>query len=327
MTSAYEEALQRGGLGPLGVELLYDTVDSVRRLRSFPPPSGYQTWDTDGVLEVAHEFVASDAGRRRVAGVLLRASDDESFERLLEAAVRNFMRSELRKTDEGRAMRALCRIVDDDPEVAEVPAGRPGAGSWCLADHASALPFAGHPSVLVEAAFEVDDVRRARWRPDAQHRAPIAESESLRRVVRAVLVAAAAPVTRGSMLMAVLERFPLVDAPSVVELDDEVVDLAVDADRSAAAVIAGEIWDELNDNERLVVALLDETTRDIAAETGLSKSTAHRAVGSAQEALARLLGGQADPLPIVAELRRLSTSARERGTERAGLAFTYDEET
>ena len=327
MTSAYAEAVQCGGLGPLGVDLLYETVDAVRRLRSFPPPSGYQTWVTDAVYEVAHEFVASDSGRRRIAGVLLRATDDESFERLLEAAVRNFMRSELRKTDEGRAMRALRRIVDDDTEVTEVPAGQPGAGAWCLPGHASALPFSGHPSVLIEAAFEVDGVRRVRWRPDSQHRTPIAESESLRRVVRAVLAAAAAPVTQNSMLLVVLERFPLVDAPSIVELDDDVVNLAVDGDRSAAAVIAGEIWDELNDNERSVVGLLDETVRDIAADTGLSKSTAHRAVASAQEALARLLGGQTDPLPIVAELRRLSTNARQRGTERAGLAFTRDEET
>jgi hypothetical protein len=325
--SAYEEAVERGGLGPLGVELLYGTVDAVRRLRSFPPPAGYQTWDTDAVYEVAHEFVASDSGRRRIAGVLLRASDDDSFERLLEAAVRNFMRSELRKTNHGRAMRALRRIVDDDPEVTEVPTGQPGAGAWSLPEHVSAAPFAGHPSLLIDAAFGVDDVRRARWRPDAQHRAPIAEGESLRRVVRAVLSAAAAPVTPSQMLMVVLERFPLVDAPSVIELGDDLVDLAVDGDHSVAAVIAGEIWDEMADNERLVVGLLDETVRDIAAETGLSKSSAHRAATAAQEALASLLDGHDDPLAVVAELRRLSIVARNRGTERAGLAFTHDEET
>jgi hypothetical protein len=327
VTSAHDEAVPRGGLGPLGVELLYDTVDAVRRLRSFPPPPGYQTWDVDAVHEVAHEFVASDAGRRRIAGVLLRASDDESFERLLEAAVRNFMRSELRKTSQGRAMRALRRIVDDDPEVTQVPAGQPGAGAWCLPDYLLATVFAGHPSVLIEAAFAVDDVRRARWRPDAQHRTPIAEGESLRRVVRSVLGAAAAPVSQSQMLAVVLERFPLVDAPSVIELDGDVVERAADGDRSAAALIAGEIWDELSDNERLVVGCLDETVRDIAAETGLSKSSAHRAAAAAQQALAELLGEQGDPLPIVTELRRLSTEARNRGTERAGLAFTHDEET
>jgi len=327
VTSAHDEALQRGGLGPLGVELLYETVDAVRRLRSFPPPSGYQTWDVDAVHEVAHEFVASEAGRRRIAGVLLRASDDESFERLLEAAVRNFMRSELRKTNEGRAMRALRRIVDDDPEVMQVPAGEPGAGAWCLPDHLSAPLFAGHPGVLIEAAFAVNGVRRARWRPDAQHRTPIAEGESLRRVVRSVLGAAAAPVMQSQMLAVILERFPLVDAPSLVEMDGDAVDLAVAGDRSVAAVIAGEIWDELSDNERIVVGCLDETVRDISAETGLSKSSAHRAAAGAREALARLLGEQDDPLPIITELRRLSAEARNRGTERAGLAFTQDEET
>jgi DNA-directed RNA polymerase specialized sigma24 family protein len=325
VTSAYEEARARGGLGRVGVMLLYETVDAVRRLRSYPPPPGHSVWTAEAVQELAHDFLADK--RAHVAGVLLRASDDESFELLLETAVRNFIIDGIRKTSTGGAMRSLRRVVAADPAVIEVPAGSPGAGGWSLPDKVENSIFSGDPARLIDAAFAVVDARRARWRLDAQNRPPIAETDSVQRIVRAVLEAAAAPVPRARVLAVVLERFPLVDAPSVSELDDDTADTALGDGDGSARTIAGEIWDQLTDTERLVVGILDESARDIAAETGLTKSTAHRAMQSARAVVAQLLGDETDQISIIGELRNLSASARSRGTERAGLAFTHGEET
>lgn len=326
MTSVYEEARERGGLGPHGAELLYKIVDSVRRFRSFPPPPDHTRWTADAIADVAHDFLAEDTRRNRIAGVLLRASDEESFVRLLETAVRNFMIDGLRKTDTGAAMRSLRRILELDPTIVEVPPGRPGAGAWCIGEFSDELPYAGDPSRLVKAAFGVDDVRRARWRPDARNRAPIAEADSLQRVVHSILQSAAAPVTKALVLDVVVQRFPLIDSPVAVELREEQLDPLTPIVAASSSAIALEIWNDLNDVERLVVGMIDGTVREIAEETGLSKSAAHRAMVSARAALRIHLSDESDMVGIVTRLRELFTNAVSKGTQRAGLTSDNSEE-
>jgi hypothetical protein len=143
-----------------------------------------------------------------------------------------------------------------------------------------------------------------------------------------VLEAAAAPLGPGQVLEVVLTRLPLVDSPSSVELEEgDAETVAGDGDASYQ-LIAREIWDDLTDRERLVVGLIGPgvTVESVAAETGLSRSTAHRALISAREALAQHLRDRADQEAIAGALLELASTAQARGTNRASLAFTQGEE-
>ena len=324
MTS-WEEARALGGIGRLGVELLYETVDAVRRFSGFPPPPGHERWDEAAVTAIAHDFVG---GADRVGVLLLRAADDDSFERLLQASVRNFLRSEYRKTDAGRMMRSLRRIVENDDAVVTIPPGQAGAGCWALPAYASSPPFGGRTSDLVGAAFAVEVVRMARWRPDARNRPPVAESESLRRVVVAVLEAAGAPVTPSTVLQVVAHRFPSVDPAVSVPLPEgeETGALHASGDVAAARLLAEDVWDQLNENERLVAGILDEPVRDVVALTGLSRGSAHRAMLGAKSVLVDYLTDMSEPHAVVGALRSMSDLLREVGTQRAELASNHGEE-
>ncbi len=326
MTGAYDEARVQGGLGPSGVALLYESVDAVRRFSGFPPPAGHDRWGADAVTEIAHEILTRPA---ILAGVIARAGDDESFERVLESAVRNFLRSQYRTTERGRMMRSLRRVVEGDDEVVTVAAGSPGAGCWSLPVDATTPPFAGRVTDLVQAAFGVPDVRRARWRTDARNRPPMAEPASLRRVVRAILAAAGSPVRPATVLQVIAERFPVADAVSVVALTEVIAEQTADAGQVTPSdrLVAEEIWDQLSERERLVAGILDQSVRDIAAETGMSRNMAHRSVLAAKQVLAEHVGDEEEALGVVGHIRVLSDVLRDNGTRRAALASHRGEET
>lgn len=326
MTGVYDEAWNQGGLGPSGVTLLYETVDAVRRFSGFPPPLGHDRWDASAVVEVAHELLSRPAV---VAGAIARAVDDESFERVLDVAVRNFLRSQYRTTERGRMMRSLRRVIEGGAGVVMVEARAPGAGCWSVPANAAGAPFAGRVGDLIDAAFSVANVRRARWREDAKHRPPIAEPDSLRRVVRAVLAAAGSPVTPATMLQVVAARFPLADAVSVVALTDVIAEHTPDprGESPAARLIAEEIWEQLSERERLVAGILDQPVREIAAETGLSRSTTHRTVLAARAVLTEHLQDDDEALSVIGQLRTFSDLLRQNGTRRAALASEGGEET
>lgn len=317
--SAFRELREYGQLGDAGAQLLYETVDAVRRFGGFPPPDGYEHWNSDAVNEVAHDFVAAETGPARLRALVLAADDEESFERLLDTAVRNFLRSRARASDRGAMLRALRRIVTQDDRVVVIEDGQPGAGCWTLLEHADQAVFAGRSPDLIQAAYEVEGVRRARWRIDARHRPPLADAQSLQRVIRAVLERAAAPVLPATVLEVMIARFPFADSPSVALLEDQAF-MGDVSENPATRTQAEWVWEQLSDNERLVCGLLDLRVREVELESGLSRGSAHRAMLSAKQVLAELLSDERDQAAVVRELRRLSEEVRHRGTDVIGLA-------
>jgi hypothetical protein len=322
VNGAWEELRNTGAAGPLAARLVYETVDAVRRFDRYPPPEGTDRWDETAVQEVSHEFLFGDGAAERLARLVATATDEESFERLLEAAVRNEFRMQARRTNTGAALRALTHAIERDGDIV-VAGATTATRTWSLPEHQSKPPYSGPHSDLIDAAYAVPDVRRARWSQTSTRRPPIAESDSLRRVLRAVLDRAEAPVTPRLMLDVILARFPPV-AGGDVELTDELV--PEDSGSPGAQLLAAEVWEQLTDNERLVAGILDLPVRDVAAATGLSRSTAHRAVTAAKEVLAAFLSDLDDKAAVVAALAAASASVRERGTGRAGSASTSQEE-
>lgn len=315
-------------LDPLGAELIYETVDAVRRFDNYQPPEGFDLWDQSAIEEVAHEFIVegekpASPGSGRISRLASKATDEASFERLMETAVRNHFRMGARRTDSGAALRALTHAVDHDDAIV-VAGNDTTTRTWALSEFAAADPYAGEVTPLVDAAHAVTGVRRARWSSASLRRAPLAESESLRRVIHAILDAAAAPVSPRLVLDVILARFPLALRGSTVEFDD--AQQAGSKQSPSADIIAAEIWDQLSDNERLVLAVLGETIRAIEAVTGLPRSTAHRSVASAKLVLAECLADLDEQNAVIAALRQRSADAQKGGTQWPDSAFRQNEE-
>lgn len=315
MTGPWNDLRSEGLLGAGAVALVYETVDAVRRFDRYPPPEGTDSWTTSAVQEFAHEFLFGEGGPQRLAKIVASATDEDSFERVLEAAVRNEFRMQARSTETGAVLRSLTHAVERDPEIVALGATS-ATRSWSLERHQTNPPFAGSTDTLVEAAYAVADVRRARWSHESTRRAPIAESDSLRRVLRAVLDRAAAPIAPRLMLEVILARFPLA-VGGVGELTDDLVSATSSVD---GRLLAAEIWDQLTDNERLVTGILDSPIRDIADATGLSRSTAQRAATAARAVLAAYLVDIDDQAGVVLVLAEASAVLRARGTARTGSA-------
>lgn len=315
MGGVWEELRTTGTLGTAGVILVYETVDAVRRFNRYPPPQGHDRWTKNSVQEFAHDFLFAEGGPERLTRLVVSATDEDSFERVLHVAIRNAFRMQARQTEGGAAMRALVRAIERDPEI--VVAGTARMRTWSLTEYAAADPYSGSDAPLVEVAYAVPDVRRVRWSPESTHRPPIAEPESLRRVLRAVLAHARAPVLARVVFGVVLERFPLITSGDV-ELRSDLLPAASVPGESR--LLALEVWRQLTDNERLVVGLLDLPVREIARVTGLSRSTVQRAATAARSVLAAYLVDVDNPTGVIKALAGASAALVAGGTARTGSA-------
>lgn len=322
MSGPWADLREDGTLGSTAVRLVYETVDAVRRFDRYPPPDGVDQWTDSAIQEFAHDFLFGDGGPERLAKLVATATSEDSFERVLEAAVRNEFRMRARRTDRGAVLRSLAHAVDRDGGII-VAGATSTTRTWSLPEHEANPPYAGATDVLVEAAYAVPGVRRARWSSESSRRPPLAESDSLNRVLRAVLDRAAAPVSPRLIADVIVARFPLA-VGGETELLDDLVPLEAD---TAARLLASEAWDQLTDNERLVVGVLDLPVREIADATGLSRSTAQRASTGARALLSAFLADVGDQAGVVAALADASAALRARGTTCAGSASTSGEDT
>src|SRR5258707_8048800 len=103
--------------------MLYRAVQTVAIARNFPPPDGHVRWDQDAAMDVAHDFLDGERGRKRITDLALRATDDASLERLLHAAVLNFHRDRSRSTDVGALIRRVGDVLDRSDLFQESAAG------------------------------------------------------------------------------------------------------------------------------------------------------------------------------------------------------------
>lgn len=321
VVGAWSELRLTGAIGDRTATLVYETVDAVRRMGHYPPPEGSDWWDAGAVQEVAHEFLGGKGARERLARLVGSACDERSFERVLHKAIRNMFRMEARTTNVGAILRSLEHAIDRDDEIVTV-GSESWSKAWSLRAYADEHHYSGDPSVLVNAAHAVPAVQRAVW-SSQRRRAPIAQPASLLNVIRAILASAKSPVLRRLFVDVIVARFPLAWEPPNVEIDDSFTDATFSPE---AAAIAQAIWADLEPNDRLVVAVLDLTTREIAETTGLTKSTAHRAQARVKKVLAEILADVDDQTSVVAALALQSKILQRRGMFAAGSASQECEE-
>jgi hypothetical protein len=321
---AYDEFRRTGRLGDQGARLLYATVASIARLHRYPPPAGHISWTADAVEEVAHDFLTSKSADRRLTHLYLGAVDEESFKRLLGAAVLNHFRSVARRTALGRLIRRLNDVLAGSDEFRRTTGVGANAAWWTLAEGLDA-PSACPTELLTAAAAHVRDVRVPRWSEMAARRPPDADRDSLVRLARRVLDAAGGAVAVGELARAIAPRLGLGPVPLVVDTDvqDLAETLPVSGDRMQGALDAlraDELFASLSERERLVVAYWEEPVRDFAPRIGLGKSQASAARQRVVEILRVYLTSDDSPDDVVRLLVARAKRWAEGRTDEHGAA-------
>lgn len=269
-----EELLTTRRLGRAGAELLYKTVGLVAVVNGFPPPEGSSRWDETAVAETAHDFVNDERGTKRLLDVALGSTDDRSFERRLEKAVLNFLRDAARRTDLGKLILRVKEILRDEDDFQAVP-GRPER--WTLAGGVTEPSSAG-PDKLAFATIGVPVVI-PKW-SSTRRDGPLADRPSFMRLMINILDAAAGSLTAADIARALTARLNHRKTAYTTLLDTheqvpEPADIAGNpATLTVAELHAVDIFDSLNDNERIIVTTLDKNVRDLARLINAGKTTA-----------------------------------------------------
>lgn len=269
-----EELLSRSRLGPSGATLLYRTIWSVAIGHRFPPPAGSTGWDRAAVTETAHDFLQDERGSRRLLDVALRSVDEESFARLLDAAVLNFLRDIARGTDFGKLILRVKEILRSEACFEAVP-GSPER--WTLAGGATAPGTAASAADLSSAIAGIPVVV-PRWSSERRD-APLADRPSFVLLVTELLAVAGGSLTAVDLAHTLTSRLDHRRMPLATSLDvmERLAEPATDLDpavRTAAGIHAVAIFDSLSDRERLLVPNLDRNVRELASLIGTGKTQA-----------------------------------------------------
>lgn len=320
--SAYLELMRDGVLGSAGAQMLYDVVVAVAHFDRLRPLDGSQRWTQETTIEVAHDFLTDERTPRRLAAILLRATDDSSLQRLLEAAVRNYVRDRLRSTDHGAFRRKLRDVLEDDDRVRR--RDEPPGEAWVLSQTPDMDPWSGDPATFDAAAWSVDALM-LRWRSRSR-RDPVTDRESLVNVCVAVIEAAGRPVLTTTLTEVGMRRFSLANSPVLVDLDDEPsVDGPTVTDDVVLAAEVEEILGQLTDAELVILVHWELSVRELGEVLRLGKSATSVRVGKLETKLTQLLGGREDGEAIWDVLMRSVHDWWEYRTSDSDAAFDETE--
>ena len=290
--SVLHELQRTGRLNTAGAQLLYETVAAIARFSNMPPPAGHSSWSPDAVIEVAHDFLAHAQTPRRLSTIAIEAGDDESLERLLEAAVRNYLRDVARATDRGALMRRLGSVLSESGMFSKVPEKQPGAGWWMLASGESA-PWDGSIDDLAAASWETPGIAAVRW-ANAERRGPVASRATLERFLVAVLTEARGAVPLVELARVAEQRFNA--GPTVeVELGDTEVPVHDPVPNDQLLDDVQVAWQELSVRERVILANHAASVRELGEVLGVGKTAAAEARRQVVEKLRILLSENDDP--------------------------------
>jgi hypothetical protein len=292
-------------------------VRGVAQTDRLPPPDGHLAWDPDAVQEAAHTIVAEHLlGKRRIDSLLLRATSEQSFEKLLGATVRNFFRDQLRKTARGALGRRFGEILEEESRFRLWVAGATRLGSdsfWGLDHWTEPRPYQGILSTLSPSAWRIQGISVTRWRADAARRSPLADRHrpSLVRFLEGVLDAAQSLLSVPQLVEVASYRFALQDTPAIVSLDEPSPPPVSEPgprpeELAVARAKALHVYGQLSTRERqLLLRLGDQDYRSIAEDLALPKSTVFDAAQRIRGIIASALERSDDAGAVLRELELL----------------------
>ena len=312
-----EEVLSEQRIGPAGAALLYRLVRVVAISRNFPPPPGSERWDDTAVTETAHDFLDGERGRRRVADIAIRSVDEVSFERIMESAVVNHLREISRRTDMGKLVLRVTEVLTEEGDFQRVD-GRPPR--WTLTDGTSTPSTT--PDTLLAAAVVGTQVAIPAWSSERRS-APLADRETFVRLLRTVLATAAGSLTAADLARVVSTRLDHRRTPLSIELDvlESIAERAPTQDpavQATSSVRAAQIFDQLDDRNRVLIALYEQPVRDLGDVLAIGKSQAGLLRQRLTSWLRVELENDNEAGETIAEIRRLCESWLEGRTTPTG---------
>ena len=306
LVTALEE-LRAGLIGEEVVSLLGRTIRAVAVARNFPPPDDLGNWGEEAVARTVSEFVADSQTPRRVLDLATACATDQALAARLQGTVRNFLADLGRRTPLGKLVVRINEVLGRHEEFVRTH------GRWSLADGA------GEPgSADVDRLAKVIGSHRVsapRWGHEARRAAPVADSDTIVALCKAMLGAAGGSLTPRTMAAAIGMRLGIGQAPvslDAASLDPGALDGYPARDSTADAALresrAAEILVVLNDRERVALAWPEYTVRELAPVLGVGPSQAHiirrRAIEMLREELADDPDGEAVAGRVLALSRR-----------------------
>lgn len=292
-------------MGPVGVALTQKLVrEELARMLVL---AGRESDD------VVQDFFV-DRLKSVTAMLMVQATDEASFGKLLRKSIRHWLIDQARKTGGGALRRSIEKILKDDA-FEQVPDGDPGAGRWRLSGTEGA-PFGGDLEPLVEAARDVADVRVPKW-TSGSRRPPLADHASLVAIMRAVLTKAEGSLEPAQLVFVFTQRFaaaldPIVGSVSDVAESGELPsgeptaeDLVIAADTELdTACAAVEVHARLSADERTIIPVLDDVAA-VRERLSLGRSRAYEMIERTRTKLVELAGTGPDAQQIVLEVIEL----------------------
>lgn len=301
-----EELLTMGRLGEEGARLLYNTVRLVVVAYRFPAPDGRSAWNESDFLEVAHDFLKGKKAQGRMLDMASRSTDDRSFGRQLEAAVRNILRDRARATDLGKLIVRVKSVLRDTADFVELP--QRGENLWALTGGPTELSDATDIQ-LTRAVMNVEVVVPA-WTSDKRD-APLADHDSFMRLMIALLREANGSLTAPDIARVLTSRLDHRRTPLTVDIDGDrgrSEPPAPKRDNPSAAlsmIRATEIFASLSDRQRIIVTSIDSNVRELGEAIGIGKSQAATMKKHLGELLAHELEDDDEPELTISALTEL----------------------
>ena len=266
------DELRSGQVGDHFLRLLHRTIRAVAVARNFPAPEDRDRWDDAAVAQTAADFLAHPATSRRLTDLATHCRTDDALRRRLQATVRNFLADSGRRTPVGRLVLRLNEVLAADDRFER--RGR----TWAFAGTEETAP-AVDLDALVAASAAVDVVVPAAWTTGARQ-SPDIDAPSAVELVGTLLHTAGGPLSVGVLAQVTARRLGIGGAPLSIEATafDPPTPSGPSADTTGTRALmdlrATEVFDRLNDHERLALGLPALPVAKLGPVLGLSGSSA-----------------------------------------------------
>ncbi len=305
MRECIRRADRNGRLGPFTLDMLRRLGLQVARTSTFPPPDGHSSWTDGGAVDdlICTMFVEKP---QLVLGCMIKAHNDSTLERLLLAAIKNWLKDQAKATEVGKLRRRLENVLGDDPRFVS---NKTAQDRWALTEHASKA-WQGDIDRLHAAAHRVRGVQITRWNTSGP--TPRRTKDALIAVAYVVLSDAGGSVSAQDLSRVIAARFQLQPSPTFVQLS---VDTTWELDRFAnpatdamGDMAAGKLWASLSPEEQTVVLLLAAEPGDVAVHLATGPETAAAIQAAVREKLRLATVDDDDAETVIGRLLRLAQS-------------------
>ncbi len=266
------DELRSGEVGDAFLWLLQRTIRAVAVARNFPAPDDRDRWDEAAVAQTATDFLTHPGAARRLTDLATHCRSDDALRRRLQGTVRNFLADGGRRTPVGRLVLRLNEVLSNDDRFERH--GR----NWAIAGSSEAAA-AFDIDALVAASSAVEIVVPAPW-VTGTRQSPDIDAPSVIKLVEALLNAAGGPLSVGALAQVTARRLGIGGAPLSIEATafDPPERSSRSADTTGSRALmdlrAAEVFERLNDHERLSLGLPALPVAKLGPVLGLSGSSA-----------------------------------------------------